>query len=76
MMNPPMALTQPSPKAQIKALEQYNDGHDKACTALRIACEGNAYAEIEDMENASTAWNHLEKIYKPKGAGFLNDAFR
>lgn len=29
-------------KVQTKALEQYNEGHDKACTALRIACEGNA----------------------------------
>ena len=42
-------------KAQARALEQYTDGHDEACTELRIACEGNAYAEIEDMENAAEA---------------------
>ena len=32
----------------------------------RIASEDNANAGIENMKNAAQAWNHFEKIYKPK----------
>lgn len=63
-------------KAQTKALNTYRDGVDQACTALRLACAGNAYTRIENLENPCAAWKLLEKTYTPKGAGFLNEACR
>ena len=51
-------------------------GHDKTCTALRLVVNGNAYSDIEDLTNASEAWTLLETNFKPRGSGFLNDAFQ
>lgn len=51
-------------------------GHDKTCTALRLVVDGNAYNDIEDLTNASTAWKLLEETFKPRGSGFLNDTFQ
>ncbi|MCJ1471243.1 hypothetical protein MMC07_009891, partial [Pseudocyphellaria aurata] len=53
----------------------WKTGQDKTCTALRLVVDGNAYSDIEDLTNASEAWNLLEKSFKPRGAGFLNDTF-
>lgn len=51
-------------------------GHDKTCTALRLVVDGNAYSDIEDLTNASEAWQLLEKTFKPRGSGSLNDTFQ
>ena len=57
-------------------LATWKAGHDKTCTALCLEVDGNAYNDIEEIVNASDAWKLLETNFKPRGSGFLNDAFQ
>ncbi|MCJ1344738.1 hypothetical protein MMC31_002941 [Peltigera leucophlebia] len=50
--------------------------HEKTCHILRYVVTGEVYDEIEHHTNASAAWDLLAPMSKPRGAGFLNDAFR
>ena len=50
--------------------------HQKTCHILRYVVTGEVYDEIEHHTNASAAWDLLASMFKPRGAGFHNDAFR
>ena len=54
----------------------WNARHHKACTALRLVVDGNAYNNIEEITNAFEAWTILETNFKPRGSGFLSNTFQ
>ena len=43
---------------------------------LYYIVNGNTYDEIEYHINISEAWSLLELIFKPRGAGFLNNTLQ
>ncbi len=51
-------------------------GHERTCNVLRYLVNRDGFDEIEHHTNASDAWNLLESIVKPRGAGFLNEALQ
>ena len=51
-------------------------GHEKTYHILRYVVTGNVYDEIEHHTNSSAAWDLLSSMFKPRGAGFLNNAFK
>ncbi len=55
-------------------VEDWTAGQERTCTALRLVVDGNAYNDIEDLTNASDAWDLLEANFKPRGSGFLNNS--
>ena len=65
----------PEEGADAAAVTAWTIGHDDACTALRLTVEGNAYSDIENLTNAAESWTLLEKNFKPRGAGFLNETY-
>ena len=49
--------------------------HEKTCYIFRYVVAGNFYDEIELNTNFFAAWDLLASMFKPRGAGFLNDVF-
>lgn len=68
-------VTEPVGESNAK-INAWKAGQDKTCTALRLVVDGNAYSDIEEIANASDAWKLLEANFKPRGSGFLNNAFQ
>ena len=50
--------------------------HEKICHILRYVVAGDVYDEIKHHTNSSATWDLLASMFKPRGAGFLNDVFR
>ncbi len=50
--------------------------YKKTCHILWYVVAGDVYDEIEHHTNSSLAWDLLAAMFKPRGAGFLNDVFR
>lgn len=65
---------EPDDSAAKKA--KWTRGHEKTCHILRYVVTGDVYDEIEHHTNSSAAWDLLATMFTPRGAGFLNDAFK
>ncbi len=50
--------------------------HKKTCHILRYVVTGKVYYEIKHHTNGSAVWDLLASMFMPRGASFLNDAFR
>ena len=69
-------IQQPNEPGPIAQKPAWTSGHERTCNVLRYVVNGDAFDEIEHHTNASDAWSLLESIFKPRGAGFLNDALQ
>lgn len=51
-------------------------GHKQTCNVRQYVFNEDVFDEIEHYINVSGAWNLLESIFKPRRAGFLNNALQ
>lgn len=64
------------PKGTVGKVALWARFYEKTCHILRYVVTSKVYNEIEHYTNVFAAWDLLASMFKPQGAGFLNDAFR